>query len=312
MKSLVKILSSITLSALSFVSTSNSAKADDLYIWAEEIGGSVIFHYAGSVDLTGFPAAVPTAVNGLIDPVDGRYFNTAPGGSALQAYANVMPGIAIMAFGAGGNTAASSAAGDAMAFDGDSWGGPAGYVSGSNISGSMTFAGETFASLGVTPTPKTFNTLVGSNTFHLFTIPPTVPDLQIGKSFSKLKGDDVYESGKPSGAQSLRLKSAGKFVARVLMENDGATEKTQSLRSKGDSRAKVKAKATLPDGSRQNVSASIKTGKFSPSVPGGQSVQVTYKLKPIGGPSSAPPKKVRFKLTSEGVTDNVLLRPKRD
>jgi len=162
-------------SVLLVIGAVSPSQADDMYVWAEEIGGDVIFYFDGSVDLTDFPAITPGNALSMISPATGLYLSTEVAGSPVDAYFSTMAGIAAQAFGTGGNTQPTSYTGDHFGFSETIMFHPVGYAGGTRISGSMTFSGTTFTALGVDPTPKSFDTAVGANTVFLFTPPPYRP-----------------------------------------------------------------------------------------------------------------------------------------
>lgn len=167
-KAFDRIFVAVSLSAL----VAASLRADDLYIWAQETLAGVTFFYSGSVDTTGFPAPVSDKGgkgSGRIDPDSGAILF----GSTYGRYDNVLPSSG-RSFGSGTGQSANSRTGDNLWLSGvpsTDLGLPSGYVSGTPISGTLEFSGATFLSLGVNPTPFSFNTTAGSNTIHLFLSP---------------------------------------------------------------------------------------------------------------------------------------------
>ncbi len=166
-----RLFVAVTLSAL-IVAT---IRADDLYLWARETVTGVTFFFEGSVDTTGFPAPVSDKGGkgaGEITPDSGDILF----GSSYDRYDNVLPGSGRI-FGSGTGQSANSSPGDDLWLSGvpsTDLGLPSGYVSGTPISGSLAFAGATFLSLGVNPTPFSFDTTAGSNTIYLFESPVEV------------------------------------------------------------------------------------------------------------------------------------------
>jgi len=147
-----------------------NSKADDMYVWVEEVGGNVIFHHEGSIDLTGFPMILVAGELPSIRPNNGSYFAI---NAVSDIYEGVVPDGPTRAFGTGALMAASSLSGDVFACDsGDNLALPEAYVSKSPINGSMTFLATTLATLGVDTTPFTYATTVGTNTVHMFTLSP--------------------------------------------------------------------------------------------------------------------------------------------
>ena len=108
------------------------------------------------------------------------------GVSADKAIAGVAGAVAVYAgitgpasFGRGGHSVASIGGGDAVAVNGaDGFlGVPLGYVSGSALSSSMEFAGQTFASIGLSPGTYAWTWGAGINA-DSFTVEigPAVPE----------------------------------------------------------------------------------------------------------------------------------------
>lgn len=162
-------LAAILAIAATFASHS---RGDDLYIWAVEQGGSVTFYHEGSIDLSGFPSAVPWQLSNYIKPASGEYFGVTK--LPFDTYSNVVPEGQNRSFGPGiGAVSPDTESGDTFLLDGGRLMAlPAGYVSGRRIFGKMIFNGETLQSLGVNPGPFTFDTTVGNNTIHFFTVSP--------------------------------------------------------------------------------------------------------------------------------------------
>jgi hypothetical protein len=156
------------LSALFFVACSVSpVRADNLFFWAEEVAGNVIFRHQGSIDLTGFPAPLNTGTNATIVPIGGVFVFA----GGLDTYNPVLPNTTNTPFGGGQSSLADAATGDNVGISSELLGVPVGYASKTPISGTMTFLSTSLAALGVNPTPFTVKTTVGSNTIHMFTSP---------------------------------------------------------------------------------------------------------------------------------------------
>ena len=143
---LVGVFASLTLLA----STANAA----LIINAIESDGDVLFstEAGGTLDLNGMTKVGDSVAGGQVNP-NGLLFLGAPGSSPIDSYLIASaPG----PFGIFGLTNASSGSGDVFGVVtlGGSDAGisvPDGFISGSLISGSSTYSGETFATLGMTP-----------------------------------------------------------------------------------------------------------------------------------------------------------------
>ena len=132
-----------------------SARAT-IIISASEVGGNVVFTFAGGLDLSSMTATnftLSPSFNSTINPsLNGIQFWTTP--ATFREY--LLPNFSAPAnYGAGGNHSPSAVS---SAFPGFIFGGTGGffylpttYVSSDPFSATMTFAGSTFASLGVTP-----------------------------------------------------------------------------------------------------------------------------------------------------------------
>lgn len=133
-------------------------------ITAMEIGGDVIFSASGTIDLTdlGF-VGTSTGLSG-INPSGGNWKIGAPATvTSSDNYASIA---GPSSFGSGGFAGIPDIA------LGDKFGVlpvanrldvPPGYVSGSPLAASMTYSGETFASLGITPGTYTWSWGFGAN-----------------------------------------------------------------------------------------------------------------------------------------------------
>lgn len=145
---------------------------------------------------------------------------------------------------------------------------------------------------------------------------PGLADLQIGKSFGRLKGNNKYDRRKASNKQTLvrtaRIYTTNTEKASILLQNDGGTAVNLTLRSNGDDQPRMKV--TARSGGR-NISAAVKAGRFSPLVAAGGSVRVSYQLKTDrfyagvlrnGNRDDT----VNFRLSGGGTRDNAAMRVK--
>ncbi len=114
--------------------------------------------------------------------------------------------------------------------------------------------------------------------------PPRAParsDLLIGKSFSRLKGNNRYDKNRPSNKQTLtrgaRIFTTNTANASLLMQNDGGTATSFQLKSKGDQLPRMKVTARVKGG--KNITADLKRGGYKTMIAPGESVQVSYSLK---------------------------------
>lgn len=140
------IASAAVLSA-TMPSTANAAVTVNL----DQVGTSVIATASGTLSLSGLvyfsnSYTLTSAVNG-----SGGYVGSGTAGSSLDSYTG-FAGPA--SFGTGGLMYATDNAGTAFAVNGTNFGTPvvfvqSGYVSGSAIASTLTFANSTFASLGL-------------------------------------------------------------------------------------------------------------------------------------------------------------------
>jgi hypothetical protein len=206
-----RIFVAVSLSAL----VAATMRADDLYIWAQETMSGVTFFYSGSVDTSSFPVAGAGKGKGkgTIEPSSGfvRF-----SGSDFDTY-SVLPASG-RTYGPGGTIIASDSTGDVFGLDGESGTDmylATDYTSGQTISGSMEFPGETFSSLEVDTTPFTFDTTVGDNTIHMFTMPPattidnSVLKMSLQSKIKKLqkKAKKLSKKGKKAKAKKLKKKA---------------------------------------------------------------------------------------------------------
>lgn len=125
----------------------------DINILGQQIGSDVVFSYSGSVNLTGLTPLGNGVLNNAIVPLI-AVFRSAPSGVLMDRYD--FTAIATIPFGSGGAQFTTLSSGDNF---GLSPGAgllpgagqllvPAGYTSGAPLTGSLTFAGATLASLG--------------------------------------------------------------------------------------------------------------------------------------------------------------------
>jgi hypothetical protein len=198
--------------------TTPEARADVVYIWAEEVGGDVIFRHQGSIDLTGFPAgSTVTGGAAAMDPSNGGYVVYATGGE-LDVYDNVLPEGDTRTFGSGALVLATSFSGATFGVDmSDAMALPVAYVSGTPFMGTTTFAGATFQSLGITPTPFSFDTILGTNTIRFFQTPPSsaggsAPNLALQAKIKKLQKLAKAAAKKGNKAKAERL---GKKIKKL-------------------------------------------------------------------------------------------------
>lgn len=162
------------VAALGLVAWAAGPARASVLVTASEVGGDVVFQGGGTLDLTGLnflglgttlsilEPSIANLIIGQLPPstVDNYGFLTGPD-----------------SFGAGGFALPSSGSGDTFGILGP-FGllrVPGGYTSGDPLTGSSTFAGQTFASLGLTPGTYV-STLQSADTFTIQIGPSAVPE----------------------------------------------------------------------------------------------------------------------------------------
>ncbi|MAS93919.1 MAG: hypothetical protein CMO55_12060 [Verrucomicrobiales bacterium] len=309
-----------------------STRADDFYIWAEETGGDVVFQFQGSFDVSGLTLSFQSsyAAPNFVQP-NPNEFSVAPAGSypAADYYNDAVP--EMLSYGSGSRTTTPIATGDFLLIATATLGSgfnrlvlPPDYATGQVLSGSMTFSGETFASLGVDPTPFTYQLTDGNTTIHMFEMPPIVEeeddeleltgparaDLLIGKTASKLRGNNIYNRRRASNRQTIvnrnRIFKTNTSKAHLEMQNDGGAAGNFKLRSIGDRLPRMKVIARSQG---RNVSGAIQRGRFKATMAPGESVRVVYRLRTnryFAGVlrNGDRDDTIRFRLTGDGGRDN--------
>jgi hypothetical protein len=157
-----KLLAAITAVAISASSTSAAV------MWTfEETGGDVVGTLSGTLDISGFSGfGGGTWSNSFVRPSDGLISSRTASSSTRYALTT-----ADGAFGTSGRTNATSFTGDFLAVSGSAFASnpnsvwvPQGY-SGGSLSGTQTYFGQTFASLGITV--GTYRFALGTDTITL-------------------------------------------------------------------------------------------------------------------------------------------------
>jgi hypothetical protein len=125
----------------------NASVVIDIY----QSDGNVVTTGGGTVDLTDLSFMFSEAASRAMDPSIGGIL--VGSGDTVDVYSGVT---GPASFGAGGPADASMCSGDLFGVDGSGFSiavifVPAAYVSGSAFSGSATYVGQTFVSLGLTP-----------------------------------------------------------------------------------------------------------------------------------------------------------------
>jgi hypothetical protein len=144
----MKSLAAIALAIIALMPTTSQA---DIVVNAQQSGGDVVFSFSGSVNLSGLGASTGTGGSvSAIRPALGVFIFSSVSSDPLDTWT----GYTFPSFGVGGLELANSASvptGFGYVVSGPRLVIEDGYVSGTLIAGSMTFDGETFASLGLTP-----------------------------------------------------------------------------------------------------------------------------------------------------------------
>lgn len=115
-------------------------------------GPNVVVTGAGSIDLAGLSLYGTGLLRAGLLPMG--YLSQPAFGIGSTSYESTTDYTGFsgpVTYGSGGFTAASSGGGDKIVFQAGTLDVPAGYVSGTHLSDTSTYAGATFASLGVTP-----------------------------------------------------------------------------------------------------------------------------------------------------------------
>jgi len=125
-----------------------------LFMTASESGGDVVVVSTGSLNLNAWTSGIAGFITNNLDPSNAALVNGGPGVDTGDVYTDPLNFSAPSSFGTGGGRDADIGSGGTFGmFDLGAPGlfVPTGYVSGSALSGSMTFTGETLLSLGMTP-----------------------------------------------------------------------------------------------------------------------------------------------------------------
>jgi hypothetical protein len=158
--------------AVTLMLLSISSSRADITITILQSGSNVVATGSGSIDLTGLTAEPPSAVTTGVSGIQ-AIASVGPGAVSVTDYNVTLyegvtgPGI----FGTGSYTTPTSATG--VPFGVSGWtneiGVPIGYTSGTTISGTSTFSGETIGMLGLTPGTYTY-TWDGGGPDHTLTV----------------------------------------------------------------------------------------------------------------------------------------------
>jgi outer membrane autotransporter protein len=179
----------------------NSAHADITALPVQS-GADVVITYSGSVDLTGMTFVGAESISGYVTPSTVQYFSSSGAFSSLYSFVPA-PGTA---FGPGGPVSPNSVSGQdfGVNFPSSLVYVPSGYVSGSALSGSMTFTGATLSSLGI----------YGSGTYTSTATPSFRFIVTFGPPPEELS---AFATGLPmANAEGQMLISAGSTVTNDL------------------------------------------------------------------------------------------------
>ncbi len=141
-------------------------------------GPNVVMSGSGTVDLTGLTFVFPSDFFPFVEPVGGLLLN---GGVSNFVATDVYSGTSgPTQFGSGGITRPNSETGDLVGINngtGDDFVYvPSGYVSGSSLSGSMTFNNTTISALGITGGTYTWTWGTGPDADSFIIVVPTAPE----------------------------------------------------------------------------------------------------------------------------------------
>lgn len=200
------ISSTFVLLAATWLSTATSR--GDIAITAREAGKDVLFSYSGSIDLTGLGASSAASVRGIFYPVNALVEFAGPTmiDNASVFYNGLIANPPVDVpdnIGTGGAKIASSFKGRYFAVNRNGIEVPVGYVSGSTISGSMTFTGTKLATMGVNTNNAPYEWILGNGqkvTLTFLTPIAASPD-DLKKELKKLK--KKLRAAKQTGKASL-------------------------------------------------------------------------------------------------------------
>ena len=166
-----RMIRRLAVTGLLVFATSASASL----LWSfEESGGNVVGTMSGSLDTSGLTAVSLVKTSIGINPSTSSLFS-GPEGTAWTDGTAFSVDIGTNPFGAGGVTLATSTTGDLFAMGGNLGGFllqlPLNYSSGDLLTGTLTFASATFASLGVTPGTYVYNLPNDTITLSFGTVP---------------------------------------------------------------------------------------------------------------------------------------------
>lgn len=207
------------LSALLAFPLFSSQAFADIAMTAREVGSDVVLSFSGSVNTAAFSnMAAPRDASGIIYPINSFVeFGPANSGTAtsgLQYYLGSVTSGPDPRLGPGTPNRPTETSGNFFSVHNSVVALPAGYSSGSQISGSMTFANQTIAGLGIDSSSAPFTwTLENGESVVLSLLAPTAGDSGVTAAMiqqkikrAKKQLKRALKSGKRAKAKKLRKK----------------------------------------------------------------------------------------------------------
>ncbi|MDX1978204.1 MAG: hypothetical protein SFT94_11080 [Pseudanabaenaceae cyanobacterium bins.68] len=157
----------LLISALATFIAQVQPAAAILIITGQETGSNVEFSYSGSLNVTGLTPAITSTSFG-IRPSTALLVFFSGDINSNDTFANALSGPT--SFGSGSTfVGATSQTGGPLLILGNNGAltVPNNYISGTTITGSLTFNGQTFATLGITPGTYNYNLTNGLDTIQL-------------------------------------------------------------------------------------------------------------------------------------------------
>lgn len=190
----------------------------DVSVVIEEFSDKVVISYTGTLNTMSFSPSVDNPTSELV-PNSGSII----AGDGAADSVNIVAGGGIVTndpggFGSGGSDSTGVLSGDRFAIATNVLGYPAGYVSGDPISGSLTYNGESVASLGIYPIlgPYQWNLSNGEKvrlrTLSLQAKANAVLKAQLIKKLKKLK--KALKRAKKNG-QKAKVKKLLKQIKKI-------------------------------------------------------------------------------------------------
>lgn len=168
-----RIVLPCTTATLALFATATPSVGSTFIATLAQVGPDVIESGSGTIDLTGLTSFGSAFSSPELYPLHG-ILGVGPSGTHDQYDGSNGP----PSFGPGSAFFPSTTSGDSVFLEDFGLGidVPQGYVSGSSLSGSATFAGTTLFKLGVTAGTYTWTWNSGANSFVLVVPPVTVPE----------------------------------------------------------------------------------------------------------------------------------------